>query len=76
MRRLSGHVYATTYPGVGLGVVAEWVSHNQRGGALEMVLALPFVTLNAELIVSPPNPRKNAPLVDPHASGRRELRRH
>lgn len=56
-RRLHASLYAQTYPGIGLGVVIEWVNHNDGGGSLELVVALPFLTLNAELIVAPRRPR-------------------
>lgn len=41
-------VYATTYTGIGLGLLAEWANDREPGaGQLDCVLALPFCTLNA-----------------------------
>ena len=52
--RISAVCYAETYPGIGVGAVAEWVSHHQRGaGTLEVAVVLPFINLKAELIVHP-----------------------
>lgn len=63
MKRFTVQLYAQTYPGIGIGLVSEWVSHNTgRGsGALETVLALPFLTLN--LILTITHPPKKAPHV-------------
>ena len=56
-----GLVLARTQRGIGVGIVSEWVAHNtSRGsGALETVLALPFLTLN--LILTITNPPRKAP---------------
>jgi hypothetical protein len=52
-RRLSATLYCETYPGIGLGLIGEWVAHHQHRGCghLEIVLAVPFLTIRTELIV-------------------------
>lgn len=53
--RVSVLCYVESYPGVGLGVVAEWVTHHQgRGvGTLEMSVVVLCLMVRAELTVHP-----------------------
>lgn len=55
MRRPTVQLYATTYPGIGLGLTVEWVGNQYQPGCseVECVLALPFITFNLNVGLSP-----------------------
>lgn len=63
MRRISPQVYVETFPGVGVGVVGEWVADAVGGGTFEVTVCLLCVTLNLELWVHPPAPRPPVPVL-------------